>query len=336
MQQQSKIIGLGSFVPKNIFKNTDLEKMMNTSDEWIQQRTGIQERRWASKEQSTSELAYEASVKAIEDSGIDKKEIDCIIFATLSPDYDFPGSACLLQRRLELNGIAAYDIRQQCSGFIYGLEMVNAFIRIGQYKNILLVGSEIHSQGLDKSPSGRDVSVLFGDGAGAMIIQANNESTNSGIIGTEVHADGDFAEELCTLAPGNGHDHISRLHVGMLEEGLHYPKMNGKLVFTNAVRRMCEVLKSLTTKHQVQIEDIDLFVFHQANLRINQKVADMMGIDHNKVFNTIEKFGNTTAATIPLTLDEAKKAGVLKDGMLVASAAFGAGFTWGSALYRWR
>jgi 3-oxoacyl-[acyl-carrier-protein] synthase III len=337
MNYSSRITGVGSYVPNNVFTNFDLEKMLDTSDEWIQQRTGIKERRWVDQEQTNTDLAFEASIKAIEDAGLKPSDIDMIIFATLSPDHDFPGNACFLQARLGLGGIAALDIRQQCTGFLYGLSIADKFISSGSHKNILLVGSEIHSKGLDRTPRGRAVSVLFGDGAGAVVMsrtEVQDAKKDAHVIGAHLHADGEFAQELWVAAPGNGLKTKERLTTQMLEEGMHYPVMNGKTVFVHAVKRMGETLMALCQEHQVKLQDIDLFLFHQANIRINDKIAEVMGLDTSKVFNTIERFGNTTAATIPLGMDEARKAGVLKPGMLVASAAFGSGFTWGSALWR--
>lgn len=337
MKYRSEILSVGSFVPKNVFTNFDLEKMMDTTDEWIQQRTGIVERRWVDKETSTSDLAYEASKIAIEKAGIDKKEIDMIIFATLSPDHDFPGTGCFLQAKLDLPEIAVLDIRQQCTGFIYGLSIADKFIQSGTHKNILVVGAEVHSKGLDRTPNGRNVAVLFGDGAGACIVsrrELKDEKNDSRIMTTHLYADGAFAKELWIPAPGNAFPTDARLTQQMLEEGLHYPQMNGKTVFVHATKRMAECLLAACKSANVELSDIDCFLFHQANLRINSKVAEMLNIPEEKVFNTIQKYGNTTAATIPLGMDDAMKAGVLKKGMLVASAAFGSGFTWASAVWR--
>lgn len=332
----SKIIGVGSFVPKNVYTNFDLEKMMDTTDDWIQQRTGIVERRWVDDNTSTSDLAYEASLKAIENAGIKKEDIDMIIFATLSPDHDFPGTGCFLQAKLNLPGITALDIRQQCSGFLYGLSIADKFIRSGSHKNILLVGAEVHSKGLDKTPNGRNVSVLFGDGAGAVVVsrtEVKDPKKDSHIMTTQLFADGSLAKELWLPAPGFAFPK-ERINEAMIKEGLHYPQMNGKTVFVHATKRMTECLQSACKEAQVELADVDLFLFHQANLRINSKVAEDLGIPENKVFNTIQRYGNTTAATIPLGMDDALKAGVLKKGMLVASAAFGSGFTWASAVWR--
>lgn len=333
---KAEIIGTGMYVPSNIVTNHDLEKMMDTSHDWIVQRSGIEQRHWVSADEATSDLALKASLKAIESAGIDKNEIDCILFATLSPDYFFPGAGCVLQAKLGVREIPAIDVRQQCSGFLYGMGMADSFIKSGMYKTILLVGAEIHSKGLNKTTAGRDVSVLFGDGAGAVIIRANNstDANASGILSTHLYTDGHGASDLWTQAMGTalGPDMIN---ANMVAEGLHFPQMNGKKVFVNATRRMCEAMNEAFTKNNVTVDDVDLFLFHQANLRINQKVAEDLKIPEHKVFNTIQKYGNTTAATLPIGMDEAVKAGKLKKGMLVASAVFGSGYTWGASLYRW-
>jgi 3-oxoacyl-[acyl-carrier-protein] synthase-3 len=324
------------YVPPRVVTNNDLAKVMDTSDEWIRQRTGIEQRYWVDAITNTSDLALRASEIAIKNANLDKAGIEMIILATLSPDHEFPGTACFLQKKLGLPGIPALDVRQQCTGFIYSLSIADQFIRNGVYKNILVVGAEVHSKGLEQSDRGRDVSVLFGDGAGAVVLAATeitDPKTDSHILSTHLHADGSFAEELWTPAPGTGN---SAERVGAVEvaEGLHYPKMNGKTVFMHAVKRMPEALVEALDHNKVRPEEVDLFVFHQANLRINDMIAKQFQIPDNKVFNTIQKYANTTAATIPIGLDEAVRAGKLKKGMLVASAAFGSGFTWGSALYR--
>lgn len=333
---KAEIIGTGMYVPENIITNYDLEKMMETSHDWIVQRSGIEQRRWVNADVGTSDLALEASLKAIENAGIDKNEIDCILFATLSPDYYFPGSGVLLQSKLGVREIPAIDVRQQCSGFLYGLGMADSFIKSGMYKTILLVGAEIHSKGLNKTTAGRDVSVLFGDGAGAVVIRATetNDPKASGILSTHLYSDGSGASDLWTQAPGMGIGPDMINHEA-IEKGLHFPQMNGKKVFVNAVKRMCEAMMIAFVHNKVRLEDVDLFLFHQANLRINQKIAEELKIPEEKIFNTIQKYGNTTAATLPIGMTEAVKAGKLKKGMLVASAVFGSGYTWGSGLYRW-
>ena len=332
--KHSKILGAGSYVPPRVVTNHDLAKIMDTSDEWIVQRSGIKERHWADSHTGTSDLALEASKHALKAAGLEAKDIDMIVFATLSADHEFPGSGCFLQAKLGVPGIPALDIRQQCTGFIYGMSIADQFIKTGMYKKVLVVGAEIHSKGLDKTTRGRDVAVLFGDGAGAVVMGVAEGGETSRFYSSHLHADGSFAKELWTQAPGfaNG-EH--RLEPSMLERGEIYPAMNGKTVFMHAVKRMPEAVMEALNANGKAIADVDLFVFHQANLRINEMVAKQLGIPEEKVFNTIDRFGNTTAATIPIGLDEAVKAGKLEKGMLVACAAFGSGFTWGSALFRW-
>jgi 3-oxoacyl-[acyl-carrier-protein] synthase-3 len=331
---RSKFLGVGSYVPPKVWRNDDLKALMDTSDEWIQQRTGIKQRHWVEGRTTTSDLALEAAKVAISRAGIQADEIDMILFATLSPDHEFPGAACFLQAKLGLSGCPAIDIRQQCSGFLYGLSIADQFIRNGMAKKVLLVGSEIHSKGLDKTTRGRDVAVLFGDGAGAVVLGATEDLEGPQVLSTHLHADGAFAKELWIEAPGQGFEG-ARISPELLEEGAHFPKMNGKTVFMHAVRRMPEAIFEALQKNGLQLGDIDLFLFHQANLRINEMVAKQLGIPEEKVFNTIERFGNTTAATLPIGMDEAIRAGKLKPGMTVAMAAFGSGFTWASAIFKW-
>lgn len=334
---RTRIAGVGGYVPPKVWTNSDLSKLMDTSDEWIRQRTGIEERRWAEVTTVNADLALEASLEAIKNAGITKDQIDMIVYATLSPDHDFPGGACFLQARLGLPGIAALDIRQQCTGFIYGSSIADQFIRTGMYKRVLVVGSEIHSKGLDKTTRGRDVSVLFGDGAGAIVYEACDvkDSKKDGFLySTHLHADGAFAKELWLPGIGCGFTH-DRADIPKYAEEDIYPKMNGKAVFVHAVKRIPESIVEGLQANGLKLDDVDLFVLHQANLRINEMVAKQLGIPENKVYNTIQKFGNTTAATIPLGMSDAIKAGKLKRGMLVASAAFGSGFTWGSMIFRY-
>lgn len=333
----SEIIGCGMYVPPGIVTNHDLSKLMETSHDWIVQRSGIEERRWVTPDVATSDLALKASEEAIKNAGIDKKEIDCILFATLSPDHDFPGAACFLQPKLGLTDIPAIDIRQQCSGFIYAMSVADAFIKTGQYKTILVVGAEVHSKGLDKTTRGRDVAVLFGDGAGAIVMKRKEVKDclkDSFVWSTHLFSEGAGAKDLWTEAPGMGIGE-NRIDHAMLEAGKQYPSMNGKKVFANAVRRMCECMMLALETNKLKLSDIDVFLFHQANMRINQMVANELKIPEDKVFNTIQKYGNTTAATIPIGMAEAVKAGKLKKGSLVASAVFGSGYTWASSVYRW-
>ena len=333
----SQIKGIGSYVPERVVTNHDLSQLMDTSDEWIQTRSGIKERRWVDPAEpcTTSDLALKAAQIALKSAGIAATDIDMILFATLSQDHEMPGNGCFLQAKLGVPGIPAIDIRQACSGFLYGMSMADAFIKAGQAKRILLVGAELQSKAMDISNRGRDVSVLFGDGAGAMVIERveNAASDSSRIIVTKLHSDGSYAKELWIPAPGMAFE--TRMNQAMVEEGLQYPKMNGKTVFMHASKKMPEVVLETCAAADIALADIDLFVFHQANLRINEMVAHQLGIPSEKVFNTIERFGNTTAATIPLGLDTAVSEGRLKKGMLVCSAAFGSGFSWASAIYRW-
>lgn len=335
---RSKFLGVGMHVPERIVTNDDLSKLMDTSDEWIQQRTGIKQRYWASEEESTSDLALVASNKALADAGIQASDLDMIILCTLMADHEFPGTACFLQKKLGVLGIPALDVRQQCSGFIYALSIADHFIRCGTYKKILIVGSEIHSKGLDISTRGRDVSVLFGDGAGAVVLGATevkDPKKDSYLITTHIHADGSQAEQLWVPGPGTGNKTKSRFQSDDINDVGYYPHMNGKTVFINAVKRMPEAMQEAFSTSGLTAEDVDLFVFHQANIRINDAVAKQFNVPEEKVFNTIEKYGNTTAATIPIGICEAIKAGKINKGKTIASAAFGSGFTWGSAIYRW-
>ena len=332
----SIIKGIGYYVPENIVKNKDLEKIMDTSDEWIQERTGIRERRWVleDSDESTSSMGTEAAKKAIKNAQISPDEIDFIIFATLSPDYFFPGSGVLIQRNLGLKEVGALDIRNQCSGFIYALSIADQYIKSGMYKNILIVGSELHSGGLEKSTRGRNVSVIFGDGAGAVIIQASDDS-GKGIMSTHLHSEGKHAEELAVISPATK-KWIDKLVEDPNEDGSSYaPYMNGNFVFKNAVVRLMEVINEALIKNNLTKEDINLLIPHQANLRINQFVQKQLSLPDEKVYNNIMKYGNTTAASIPIALAEAIEKGKLNDGDILCLAAFGAGFTWGSALIRW-
>ncbi len=347
----SKIAGIGYYVPERVVTNNELTQHMDTSDEWIQERTGIKERRYATKhEETTTTLAVEASKIAIERAGITAADVDFIIFATLSPDYYFPGCGVLLQRELGIPGIGALDIRNQCSGFVYGLSIADQFIKSGMYKNILMVGAEFHSAGLDFSTRGRNVTVIFGDGAGAVIMQPTEEE-GKGVLSTHLHADGTYAEQLAYINPGcHGGKWLGKKGFGYPEEdtlggafvtkhmydnALLFPNMNGPAVFKFAVTKFPEVIKEALDANGYSAKDIDMFVPHQANLRISQFVQKRLGLPDEKVWNNIQKYGNTTAASIPIALCEAYEAGKVKDGDLVCLAAFGSGFTWGSALIRW-
>ena len=307
---------------------------MNTSDEWIQERTGIKERRWVNNEKlTTSQMGTYASENAIEDAGISKDDIDFIIFATLSPDYFFPGSGVLLQRNLGIREVGALDVRNQCSGFIYALSIADQYIKSGMYKNILIVGSEVHSGGLDKSPRGRAVSVIFGDGAGAVVLSA--DESDSGILSTHLHSEGKHAEELAVIKPATSF-WIDKIIKDENEDGTGYaPYMNGNFVFKNAVVRFEQVIFEALKHSKLKPDDISLLIPHQANLRISQFIQKRLGLSDDQVFNNIMKYGNTTAASIPIALKEAINEGKLKPGDILCLAAFGSGFTWASALIRW-
>ena len=328
----STILGVGHYVPSKVVTNDDLAKMMNTTDEWIVQRTGIRERRFIEHSGiGASDLAVPASKMALEHAGLDVKDIDAIVFATLSPDHNFPGAGCFLGNKLGLPGVPAVDLRNQCSGFLYGLSIADAWVRAGVYKKILLVGAEVHSTGIEFNDRGRDVAVLFGDGAGAAIIGATDDP-EAGIRTIKLHADGSGAKDLWLEAPASAYN--PRLTPEMLIEGKHFPQMNGKQVFRWATEKMPEVAREVMAEAKLGPDQIDLFVPHQANLRINQLVGQKLGIPESKTVHNIEKYGNTTAATIPLGLSEAWREGRCRRGSNVLLAAFGSGYTWGAAVIR--
>jgi 3-oxoacyl-[acyl-carrier-protein] synthase-3 len=331
-QYRSRILGMGAFVPPRVVTNHDLATMMDTTHDWIVQRTGIEERRWIEPGETAAGMAAKASREAIEKSGIALRDIDMIILGTLSPDHTFPGTSVFLQRELGLKEIPCLDVRQQCTGFVYGLSIADAFIRIGQYKTILVVGTEIHSTGLDMSTTGRDVTVLFGDGAGAAIVQRTEDPAHM-IMSTHLHADGTEAEILWVDKPGSCHH--PRITHEDIDAGLHYPKMQGKKVFTQAVTRLIQVLMEGMVANNLQLSDIDMLIPHQANLRINEFVAQRIGLPPEKMHNNIQKYGNTTAASIPICMHEAIELGKIQRGNLVAILAFGAGLTWGAVLLRY-
>lgn len=331
------ITGVGHYVPERVVTNHDLAKVMDTNDEWIQERTGIVERRHIEpgSKISSTDLGVKAAENALKDAGLTAQDIDFILFATLSPDYYFPGNGVLVQKALGCKTIGAMDIRNQCSGFVYALSTADAFIKAGKYKNILVIGAEVHSFGLDMSDDGRGVSVIFGDGAGAVIVSATEE--DRGIISTNMHSEGEYAEELAVTFPGTKlgwSDLLFEENHGITKKEL-YPHMNGNYVFKHAVTRFPESIVEALTEANLKPEDVDLFVPHQANLRISQFVQRQLGFADDKVFNNIQKYGNTTAASIPIALSEAKAAGKIKKGDTVLMTAFGAGFTWGSVLIKW-
>lgn len=330
MVKRAKILGTGHHVPERVVTNKELEGLMDTTDEWIRQRTGIEERRWITGECGASDLAKPASLAALEMAGLEPKDVDAIIFATLSPDLNFPGSACLMTELLDIPGTPALDIRNQCSGFVYGTQIADAWIRAGLYRHVLLIGAEVHSSGLDLTTRGRDVSVIFGDGAAAVVYGPSDDDT--GILTTHVGADGRYARELCVEAPASRYP--VRLTAEMMAEGRHFPHMNGREVFKHAVRKLPETIQISLAATETRIEDIDLFIPHQANLRITEAVSKTLSFPAEKVYSNIQRYGNTTAASIPIALDECVREGRLKRGDLLLCAAFGAGFTWGSALIR--
>ena len=333
----SKIIGLGKYVPDNVVTNDDLAKMMDTNDEWIQERTGIKERRWVEKGSgdTTATMGVKAAKIAIERSGLDKDDIDFIIFATLSPDMYFPGPGVQVQHALDIKTVGALDVRNQCSGFIYAISVADNFIKTGMYKNILVIGSELHSHGMDKTTRGRGVTVIFGDGAGAAVL-TREEDNSKGILSTHLHSQGEHAEELVLIAPGMGKRWVNDILADNdPNDESYYPHMNGQFVFKNAVVRFSEVIMEGLMKNHLQVDDIDMLIPHQANLRIAQFIQKKFKLSDDQVFNTIQKYGNTTAASIPIALTEAWEEGKIKEGDTVVLAAFGSGFTWGSCIIKW-
>jgi len=332
----SKITGLGYFVPENIVTNNDLSKFMETSDEWIEERTGIKERRWIDPKtgETTSTMAVKASKIAIERSGLKKQDIDFIIFATLSPDMYFPGGGVRVQDMLDMPTIGALDVRNQCSGFIYAISVADQFIKTGMYKNILVIGAENHSGGLDKSTRGRGVTVIFGDGAGAAIL-SRSEEKGKGILSSHLHSEGKHARELMLDGPNTGRWIPEILAENDPEDQSYYPQMNGQFVFKHAITRFSEAIVEGLEANNLQKEDIDMLIPHQANLRISKFIQKKFSLSNDKVHNNIMKYGNTTAASVIIALTEAWEHGKIKDNDLVVLAAFGSGFTWGSVIIRW-
>jgi 3-oxoacyl-[acyl-carrier-protein] synthase-3 len=329
---RSRILGTGRYLPERVVTNEELTKYMDTSDEWIQQRTGIKERRYAREDELTSDLGVKAAQKALEKAGLKPDDIDFVIFATLSPDHYFPGCGVFVQDKLGLKTVGALDVRTQCTGFIYSLTVADQFIKTGMYKHILVIGAEVHSCGLDLSTRGRDVGVIFGDGAGAVIV-GPSEDDNRGILTANLHSEGKFAKELWIETCGSAfRPFISK---ELIEQNRHWPRMNGRTVFKNAIPRFIETITEAVTAVNMKVSDIDLLIPHQANLRINEMVAAQLEIPPEKVFNNIQKYGNTTAGSIPIALDEALEQGKIKEGGIVCLSAFGSGFTWGSVLMRW-
>ena len=333
---QGYVSGIGHFVPDNVVTNEDLMEFMDTSDKWIRDRTGIQERRFVNdKNETTATMGAKAALKAFENAEIDKNEIDFIIFATLSPDYYFPGVGVMVQDLLGLSTIGALDVRNQCSGFLYALSVADQYVKTGMYKNILVIGSEVHSRGLEMNTNGRDVSVIFGDGAGAAII-SRSENPKRGILSTHLHSEGKHAKQLAVTAPGMGKRWVSDIIKDAdPEDSSYFPFMNGNFVFKHAINRFSEVINQTLSQNGYSSDKIDLLVTHQANLRISQYVQKQFSLRDDQIFNNIMKYGNTTAASIPIALSEALEKNKIKEGDLVCLAAFGSGFTWASALLKW-
>ncbi|MBC8439653.1 MAG: ketoacyl-ACP synthase III [Deltaproteobacteria bacterium] len=332
--KKSIIKSTGMFVPHNVITNHDLEKMIDTSDEWIKQRTGIEQRHWIDGATGASDLGFEASKIALENAGWTAKDLDFIIFATLSPDIMFPGSGCLLQAKLGLDSTPALDIRQQCTGFLYGLATADAYIKSGLASKILLVGGEVHSSGLDKTTRGRDITVIFGDGAAALCIEGVETNKDAGVLSSALHADGNLASALMTELPA------SRLPCRFPADIPHddpryFPVMDGPAIFKKAVRLLPKVIKESLEKAQIGLDEIDLIIPHQANMRINQALGQFLKLDDHKIFHNIQKYGNTTAASIPIALHEAMEQGRIgKSGDVVLFTGLGAGLTWGSIIYK--
>ncbi len=327
---------MGMYVPETVVTNNDLSTMMDTSNEWIVERTGIDERRHIKKGDgnTTATMGAKAAKIAIERADINKNDIDLILFATLSPDYYFPGSGVIVQQLLEIRTCPAMDIRNQCSGFIYALSTADQFIKTGMYKNILIIGSENHSGGLDMTTRGRGVSVIFGDGAGAVLLSRSKDA-DKGILSTHLHSEGKFAEELALIGPSTNRWVPEILEADDPNDISYYPNMNGQLVFKNAVVRFSEVIMEGLQQNKMTPDQIDMLIPHQANLRISQFIQRKFGLNDDQVYNNIVRYGNTTAGSIPIALTEAWEEGKIKSGDLLVLAAFGSGFTWGSAFIRW-
>jgi 3-oxoacyl-[acyl-carrier-protein] synthase-3 len=330
---RSIISGIGHYVPPKVVTNLDLEKIVNTSDEWIRQRAGIVERHYVEPGIGSSDLASEAALKAIEDAKIDKSEIDFIIAATLSPDHYFPGIGVIVQEKLGLAGIGALDVRNQCSGFIYALSVADQYIKTKAYQKILLVAAEVHSTNLDYSDEGRDLAVLFGDGGGAVLLEPNEKDDGRGILSTHLFSDGRFVSDLWMEKPSPKDKPTFRTE--FFDQKKFFPKMEGRTVFKNASEKMPEAVRIGLEQNSLTIDDVDFLIPHQANDRISLMVAKILGIPVEKVIRNIDRYGNTTAASIPIALDETVKAGKLKEGDIVVLTSFGSGYTWASAIIRW-
>ena len=331
--RRAKITGTGMHVPPRVVTNRDLEKLMDTTDEWIQQRSGVRERHHVDPGTGPAELAEVASRRALESAGLVPEDLDAILVASLSPHVDFPGTSAFLQDLLGIGGCPAMDVRAQCTGFLYALQVGALYVGSGQYDRVLVCGTEVHSTGIDLTTRGRDVAVLFGDGSGAVILEPS-EDGQRGILSIHTHAEGKHARKLWVEAPGSSHV-PERITKQMIDEGRHFPKMDGRFVFKHAVKRMPEAVREALAANGAEIEDVELALFHQANLRINEFVAKELGLAPERTYNNIDRYGNCSAASIPMCLDECSRSGRLSAGDQILMAAFGSGFTWGSALIRW-
>ncbi len=331
--KRSRILGTGRCLPSRVVTNDELSKILTTNDEWIQQRTGVKERRYVAPGQGPADLGAEASRSALDAAGLKPSDVDFIICATQSPQAMFPGTACFIQPLLGVSpGVGALDVRDQCTGFLYGLSIADAYVRLGIYKRILLVCAEVHSTGLEFADRGRHITVLFGDGAGAVVV-GESDSESRGIRSVLLHADGRFARDLIVEAPGSAFN--PQISHKLIDEGMHYPKMNGKAVFTQAVMSLVSVIQEALQVNALAVSDVDFFLPHQANLRITEAVTERVGISPQKVDNSIQKYGNCAAASVPIALDERVRGGDIKPGDTVLMATFAAGFTWGAAVMDW-
>ena len=329
---RSRILGTGRYLPSRVVTNAEMSKLVTTSDEWIQQRTGVKERRFVAPGEGPAEIGALAARAALDAAGLKPGDIDFMICATQTPQAMFPGTACFIQKILDVPGIGALDVRDQCTGFLYGLSIADAYVRLGTYKRVLLVCPEVHSTGLDFTDRGRAITVLFGDGAGAVVV-GPSESDGRGIRSVVLHADGRFSRDLITEAPGSIFN--PQISHKLLDEGLHYPKMNGQQVFVQAVTRLVEVTQEILGGNGLTVQDVDFFLPHQANMRITESVGARVGIPPAKTDNSIQKYGNCAAASVPIALDERVRDGSIKEGDTVLMATFAAGFTWGAAVMDW-
>lgn len=333
MTRLTRIAGVGHYLPPTVVTNADLERLMDTSDAWIQERTGIRERRFTADDQTCTDMAVEAARAAMADAGWTAADVEFVIFATLAPDHFFPGNGVLLQHALGLGEVGAMDIRNQCTGFVYGLSAADGYIRMGTFDRVLLVGSERQSPALRLTTEGRDTAVLFGDGAGAACLEVTDGADGSQIVGHRLHSNGKYALELCVAKPGAANR--PWLAPEMLADGSTNIYMNGREVFKHAVTKFPAVIREVLAEHGVTPEDVDLIIPHQANLRITEAVRKRLDLPDEKIYSNIQRYGNTTAASIPIALSEAVQEGKVRRGDLVCLASFGSGFTWAASLLRY-